>query len=84
MDVYQKMLAFIPGLKEQVEWTHTNHPSGIEALATLVGIQYLYAYYLTHPPVSWTNQLGQVVQMIAHHFARTVLVTSVLLKASPS
>ena len=38
MDVYQKILAFIPGLKEQVEWTQINDPSGIETLATLVGI----------------------------------------------
>jgi hypothetical protein len=38
MDVYQKILAFIPGLKEQVEWTQINDPLGIEGLATLVGI----------------------------------------------
>jgi hypothetical protein len=36
MDVYEKILAVVPGLKEQVKWTHLNDPSGILELATFV------------------------------------------------
>jgi len=42
LDAYQKMLAFIPGLKEQTEWTQINDPSGIDKLAILVSVRYLW------------------------------------------
>jgi hypothetical protein len=42
-DIYQKILAFIPGLEEHIEWTWINDPSKIDKLAGFVGIQYLKA-----------------------------------------
>lgn len=41
LDAYQKMLGFVPGLKEQTEWAWINDPSGIEKLAAFVSVQYL-------------------------------------------
>lgn len=41
LDAYQKMLEFIPGLKEQTEWAQIHNPSGIDKLAILVSVRYL-------------------------------------------
>lgn len=40
LNTYEKILAFIPGLKEQIEWTQINAPSGIDKLAVLVRVRY--------------------------------------------
>ena len=36
LNTYQKILDFIPGLKEQIKWTQRDHPSGLADIAELI------------------------------------------------
>ena len=36
LNIYEQMLAVVPGLEEQVNWTQKNNPSGLLELATFV------------------------------------------------
>ena len=84
LDTYKRILAFIPGLQEHVDWTRINDPKAINTLGKYVSAQFLLLYFLTDPPVSWKEQRSEVIPMTVQHFARMLSVTYALLKASPS